>query len=66
MPLTKKGRKIKAAMTSEYGAKKGTSVFYASINKGKVKGAEAGGKVRSGQVAHPMQHARSAGGGRWS
>lgn len=40
MPLTKKGKKIKAAMTKEYGAKKGTSVFYASINKGKIKGAE--------------------------
>lgn len=40
MPLTKKGKKIKAAMEREYGAKKGTSVFYASINKGKVKGAE--------------------------
>lgn len=35
-------------MQSEYGAKKGESVFYASINKGKVKGAERGGKVRSG------------------
>jgi hypothetical protein len=40
MPLTKKGTKIKAAMAKEYGAKKGESVFYASINKGTVKGAE--------------------------
>lgn len=40
MPLTKKGTKIKAAMTKEYGAKKGKQVFYASINKGTVKGAE--------------------------
>ena len=40
MPLTKKGSKIKKAMTKEYGAKKGKQVFYASINKGKVKGAE--------------------------
>jgi hypothetical protein len=40
MPLTSKGSKIKAAMTKEYGAKKGESVFYASINAGKVKGAE--------------------------
>jgi hypothetical protein len=38
MPLTKKGAKIKAAMTKEYGAKKGTSVFYASANAGKIKG----------------------------
>lgn len=40
MPLTKKGKKILSNMKKEYGAKKGTSVFYASINKGKVKGAE--------------------------
>jgi hypothetical protein len=40
MPLTKKGAKIKAAMAKEYGAKKGEKVFYASINKGTVKGAE--------------------------
>jgi hypothetical protein len=65
MPLTKKGRKIKAAMQSEYGAKKGESVFYASINKGKIHGAEAGGKVRSG-AAHPMAHARGSSGGRWT
>lgn len=44
MPLTKKGTKILSKMKSEYGAKKGTSVFYASINKGKVKGAEKGGR----------------------
>lgn len=40
MPLTKKGSKILANMRREYGKKKGTSVFYASINKGKIKGAE--------------------------
>lgn len=40
MPLTKKGKKIKKAMTATYGKKKGASVFYASINKGKVTGAE--------------------------
>ena len=38
--LTKKGKKIKTAMTKEYGSKKGTKVFYASINKGVVRGAE--------------------------
>lgn len=38
MPLTKKGEKIKAAMKKEYGAKKGEQVFYASQNKGKIKG----------------------------
>lgn len=40
MPLTPKGKKIKKAMVKTYGAKKGTSVLYASINKGTVKGAE--------------------------
>lgn len=40
MPLTPKGEKILASMKKEYGAKKGTSVFYASVNAGKIKGAE--------------------------
>ena len=38
MPLNKKGRKIKAAMKKAYGAKKGERVFYASENKGTIKG----------------------------
>lgn len=40
MPLTKKGSKIKKAMEKEYGAKKGKTVFYASANKGRIKGVE--------------------------
>jgi hypothetical protein len=40
MPLTTKGKKIKKAMVKTYGAQKGKQVFYASINKGTVKGAE--------------------------
>ncbi|HLA37376.1 MAG TPA: hypothetical protein VJZ02_02805 [Candidatus Brocadiales bacterium] len=40
MPLTKKGKTILANMLEEYGKKKGKQVFYASINAGKVKGAE--------------------------
>lgn len=40
MPLTKKGKKIMGAMRSTYGKEKGERVFYASIAKGKVKGAE--------------------------
>lgn len=39
-PLTKKGRKILRRMQSEYGPDKGKQVFYASIEKGTVKGAE--------------------------
>ncbi len=38
MPLTKKGKEIKSAMEKEYGAKKGKQVFYASQNKGTIKG----------------------------
>lgn len=38
MPLTKKGKKIKKAMMEEYGSEKGEKVFYASENKGNIKG----------------------------
>jgi len=38
MPLTKKGAKIKRAMTKTYGKKKGTAVFYASMNAGTITG----------------------------
>ena len=38
MPLTPKGEEIKSNMEKEYGAKKGESVFYASANKGTIKG----------------------------
>lgn len=38
MPLTTKGKKIKKAMQKEYGKKKGEKVFYATENKGKIKG----------------------------
>jgi hypothetical protein len=38
MPLTAKGKKVKAAMTKQYGKEKGERVFYATENKGKVKG----------------------------
>lgn len=38
MPLTEKGKKIKRSMKKTYGAKKGKEVFYASQNKGTIKG----------------------------
>jgi len=38
MPLTKKGNKILKNMKREYGKEKGKRVFYASANKGKIKG----------------------------
>lgn len=40
MPLTKKGKKIMSAMKKEYGPKKGKQVFYASRNKGTIKGVD--------------------------
>jgi hypothetical protein len=40
MPLTKTGKKVLRSMRKEYGKKKGTGVFYASINKGRLKGME--------------------------
>ena len=42
MPLTAKGKKIKAAMAKQYGSKKGARVFYASANKGRIKGVTKG------------------------
>jgi len=40
MPLTDKGKKILKKMKEDYGPDKGESVFYASINKGTIRGAE--------------------------
>lgn len=40
MPFTPKGKEIMSAMKKEYGDKKGESVFYASRNKGTIKGVE--------------------------
>jgi hypothetical protein len=44
MPLTKKGEKIKRAMQKQYGKDKGRAVFYASENKGTIKGVAKGKK----------------------
>jgi hypothetical protein len=49
MPLTDKGKTILTAMRKQYGAKKGESVFYASINKGNVTGAEGRPRRRATQ-----------------
>ena len=40
MPLTDKGKKIMKSMKKQYGKKKGETVFYASRNKGVIKGVE--------------------------
>lgn len=44
MPLNSKGKKIKRAMMLHYGKKKGERVFYASENKGNIKGITKGKK----------------------
>ena len=38
MPLTTKGKKIMKNMQKQYGEKKAKQVFYASANKGTIKG----------------------------
>jgi len=40
MPLIKKGKTILKSMRKTYGKKKASAVFYASIQKKKIKGAE--------------------------
>ena len=40
MPLTDKGKKIMKSMKKQYGKKKGETVFYASKNKGVIKGVD--------------------------
>ena len=38
MPLSPKGKKILSSMKKQYGEEKGEQVFYASQNKGIIKG----------------------------
>lgn len=49
MPLTRKGKKIEAAMEQQYGSKKGKSVFYASANKGTITGVHGKGRQKRGR-----------------
>jgi hypothetical protein len=51
MPITTSGEKVLSSMQAEYGAKKGTSVFYASINKGKPGSAKWHGKSSSRKLS---------------
>jgi hypothetical protein len=46
MPLNAKGKKIKAAMQKQYGKEQGERVFYASENKGTIKGVAKKGKKK--------------------
>lgn len=40
MPLTSKGSKIMHNMKREYGSDKGERIFYASRNKGRIRGVD--------------------------
>jgi hypothetical protein len=59
MPLNAKGEKIKSAMTKQYGEKKGEQVFYASENKGTIKGVTK--KPADAKTHKKMREARVAG-----
>ena len=57
MPLTKKGKKIMRSMKEQYGPKEGEAVFYASRNKGTIKGVEKnmGKNKQVGGIINPIQ-----------
>ena len=48
MPLTAKGKKIKAAMVKKHGKEKGERIFFASARKGTITGVEGRKKKRKG------------------
>jgi len=50
MPLTEKGKEIMKSMKKQYGKKKGEEVFYASKNKGTIKGVEKASKGKMMKV----------------
>ena len=50
MPLTKKGKKIMRSMKKQYGKKRGEQVFYATKNKGKIKGVKKSVMAKIAQV----------------
>ena len=55
MPLTDKGKKIMKSMKKQYGKSEGEKVFYASRNKGTIKGVERAhkGKAMMGKGKKP-------------
>jgi hypothetical protein len=61
MPLNRKGKKILAAMQSEYGSDKGTRVFYASERSGTIKGVKimAKRRRRHGTKKHSVKTLKS-------
>lgn len=47
MPLTSSGKKVLRNMKKEYGGKKGENVFYASMNKGRLKRSKMEGRRKA-------------------
>lgn len=58
MPLTAKGEEIKSEMEKEYGSKKGEQVFYASANKGTIKGVDRALPPTSMSIPGPLPPVR--------
>jgi len=66
MPLSKKGKDIMRNMKGKYGADKGESVFYASLNKGTISGVEdvpRGTKMRRGGLVKKRKKTKYNDGG---
>ena len=59
MPLNTKGKKIMRSMKATYGSKKGEEVFYASKNKGTIKGVE---KASEGKMMNFQKFVRKESG----
>jgi hypothetical protein len=64
MPLTSKGSEIMKNMKEEYGNKKGEEVFYASANKGTIKGVHNDRRATMGNDGGPGSGPQKGGGGR--
>jgi 8-oxo-dGTP pyrophosphatase MutT (NUDIX family) len=62
-PLTDKGSKIMEAMKKQYGPEKGEQVFYASKNKGNIKGVDGGTSEGAKRGWQSRGHGGSSGGG---
>lgn len=59
MPQTKKGKKIMSAMAKQYGPKKAKRIYFASIVKGRIKGAEGKGgtgKLEKAKRSYAKKH----------
>ena len=57
MPLNEKAKKIMKSMKKQYGKKRGETVFYASKNKGVIKGVEK--RKKGAKNAKTRQNQRS-------